>query len=158
MTAMLKSFVCPSHLSWLLADTSRLKSCYESSIEAGNLYFESSLWSDAIPRLGAAHQIADLLLTQSDVPVEPALEKFGYSSMMLLTAMDKAGFTAEAFEIYTSVLEKIESNQALPAQLKFSFLSKLHFYWSDTDFQPNSIAKRFEMELSLKHTQAAAIH
>lgn len=103
-----QSLLCPLHAGWLRRQPELQSRYYTQTLACGQRYLERRRWSAALPYLGTARQIADIMLDTDRLAMDDAPSSYCTASVLLMLALRKLCLVKDAFEVYVQAIQTLE--------------------------------------------------
>lgn len=104
------SFLCASHRVLLQSDLKKALTLFQAGFDSGHYYFWQADWSEAIPHLGCAFEVAEIILTQTTTEKEAsrACDWLTSSALLLAYSFNNKNNPVEAQDIIWLTINRIE--------------------------------------------------
>ena len=107
-------YLCANHRGELESNVSKAIQFWQTGFETGQYYCDHMLWSDALPHLGCAFEVAEILFSKKMIEPEVACDWFSRSALLLASTFANGYYWAQAEEVTWMTINKLEQN--LPQQ------------------------------------------
>lgn len=105
-------FLCANHRSQLENNVTKAIQFWQSGFDTGQFYLDHMLWHDAVPHLGCAFEIAEILLSNKMIEPEVACRWFSQSSILLASTFNNLRYSSEAEEINWMAINRLKEELA----------------------------------------------
>lgn len=101
-------FLCNAHHNHLSNNTD--KACYQwqQSFESGQIYYEEGAWQEAIPHLGCAFEIGDIIFSSKNLDTQYGCNLFLSATELLANAYQHLSYKKYSSEIYLMAIRRLE--------------------------------------------------
>jgi len=101
-------FLCANHRLELQTNMDKaLKFCH-TGFDTGQFYSDRSQWAEAIPHLGCAFEVSDILITHSSIDKEVSCDWLTTSAQLLAHSLKKAHYSGESEGVIWMAINRLE--------------------------------------------------
>ena len=101
-------FLCANHRLELEKNMDKALKFCQTGFDTGQFYSDGALWADAIPHLGCAFEVAEILLTHSAIDEEVSCDWLTTSARLLAHSFNRLHYASEAEEIIWMAINRLE--------------------------------------------------
>lgn len=105
---MYRTYVYANHRSWLMNQPEQAIHCSQNASETGELLYEDGCLEEALPYLGSAYEISEILLCCQKVNFTTAVKKYTHTLDALIQALVKLGYIEESKQMYKAAIEHLK--------------------------------------------------
>ena len=103
-------FLCVNHRMELEGNVSKAIQFWQAGFDTGQYYRDHMLWSDALPHLGCAFEVAEILFRKRMIEPEVACDWFSRSALLLASTFANGHYWAQAEEVTWMAINKLEDD------------------------------------------------
>ena len=101
-------FLCANHRLELEKNMDKALKFCQTGFDTGQFYSDGALWADAIPHLGCAFEVAEILLTHSAIDKEVSCDWLTTSAHLLAHSFNSLHYASEAEGIIWMAINRLE--------------------------------------------------
>lgn len=101
-------FLCANHRLELETNMDKALKFCQTTFDTGQFYSDRSLWADAIPHLGCAFEVAEMLLTHSAIDKEVSCDWLTTSAQLLAQSFNGLDYVSDAEGIIWMAINRLE--------------------------------------------------
>lgn len=145
-------FLCPSHRQWLVQNASAANHYLADTQDTAQFYREQGQWQQALPYLGCAYEIAEIILTTQAINNAAAVISFTSSAILLADTFHKAELSPQGSVIFEQARQRLQLELTVSGQHQ-----TLQSCLKDC-IRALSAGAEYYLPASANHHYAAAIH
>lgn len=102
-------FLCATHRQELELNMEKALEFIQTGLDTGIFYTNKSQWKEAIPHLGCAFEVADILLTQNNLDQEVTCDWLANSAILLAQNLNNVQHTSQAGDVIWLAINRLEA-------------------------------------------------
>ncbi len=111
-------FLCAAHRKELETHMDKTLKFCQTGFDTGQFYNDQLQWKEAIPHLGCAFEVAEILLTRNAIDSEVACDWLATSAIMLALSFNNMQHTSQAEDVLWMAINRLKEQLAhQPAQV-----------------------------------------
>jgi len=157
-------FLCATHKLQLSTNNTQALRCWRNGYEAGQTFADMQFFQDALPHLGCAYEVAEIILTQQMLEDFDAVVLLATSAATLakcLVNMEQPEFADSIIKLTVDRLnqEKFKNKEVLPL-IQHQIDSLLYGFQKKTELEPkpNKVAMLFQQQQYFEQLEQRVVH
>lgn len=106
-------FLCGPHRQRLSHDANKALYAFQNSFETAQTLTDLEQYKDAIPFIGSAFEIAEIILTSKPTKAQRCCEMFSGAAVLFAKTLMEMGHEEQAHEVYLMTIDRLERELSL---------------------------------------------
>ena len=123
---MKHQFLCATHRQELGANPTQALRCWRNGYEAGQTFIDMGCHYDALPHLGCAFEVAEIILTKQMLETYDAIVLFTTSAATLAKCLTKRGYQNQRESVIQLTIGRLSRELALHPELTAIIRHQIH--------------------------------